>query len=289
MVHHETCSHEGCSRRPWWPEDMDRNGHDQFCIFHSPLVDRKRKEFKEEWELFLAASFSDSQRVESLDCSGFIFPVIIDLIGLNIKGTADFTNARFLKDVSFEKTRFDYADYSGAIFSGDARFNRASFTRPVNFKNVEFYGKSTFVKTEFHRSLIFTSAIFSAPATFNKACFMATSFVHADFLEKADFNNARFLNEADFSNVRFFGTANFTNAQFNGKAIFDDAQFARFGYFSNINFSGTSISFGKLKPAPSTVTGTHTVPKPSPSIHYSLSKAWNAFQKWHLKYKSSTI
>lgn len=241
MEHRTTCSYDGCTRSPWWPGDGKFSGVDAFCIFHSPLSDKKRKEFKEAWEIFLANTFSDSRTITSLDCAGFIFPVQIELKNLIITGNADFSQTVFLKNASFDKTMFASADFSGARFESDSRFRKSSFAMPAVFK-------------------------------------------HTEFCDDVSFTNTRFIDEADFSNVSFFGNAHFTHAHFDGKTIFDDARFSRFGFFSDINLSCTTITFGShARPY------TRNKRRTSSHAFFSLSRLWNSFQKRHLKYKSAPI
>ncbi len=281
------CSHEGCSRNSWWPPDKNLHGHKSFCIFHSPLLDQKKKYFKEAWESFLNNVSVDSRTVDSINCSGFLFPIQINLNNFNVTGKADFSNTLFLKNASFEKTQFEKADFSGAWFARDAFFNKTTFKRFAKFNNTEFSRKADFGRSQFLLPLLFCYAHFSGPANFKKTRFTSTSFDHADFLGSVNFNHAMFLNEADFRNVRFNGNAHFTNAVFKGKAIFDDVLFSSFGFFSDVNFSGTSISFS---PRPHGLSKKRTTPfKPPFSTHFSLLKTWNMIQKWHLKFKNSTI
>ena len=287
MEHRTTCSYSGCTRSTWRPEDGRYSGDGENCIFHSPLTDRKRKEFKEAWETFLANTFSDSRTITSLDCSGFIFPIQITLKNLIITGKANFPGTVFQKDASFEKTIFKKADFSKALFESDVYFGKSSFTRLAVFKHTKFSGRVSFDRSEFLLPAVFSHAHCTGPANFRKVKFTSTSFDHTEFLDDANFTSARFLNEANFSNVSFFGNAHFTNAHFDGKAIFDDARFSRFGFFSDINLSCTTISFGN-HPQPYVRNRENGGRPPGDSV-FLLSKLWDTFQKRHLKYKSAPI
>ena len=287
MENPETCSYKDCSQRPWRPDDEINSGHESYCIFHSPFAEKKKKAFKEAWEKFYANLFFDSQKVTSLICTGFIFPIQIQLKNLSIIGKSDFSHTIFQKTASFDKTRFTRANFTGARFEGDASFNKTSFSSHCSFESSEFLGKASFSKSEFLVPLFFRNAHFSCPVNFKKAHFSSISFDHSTFLDTVDFNSARFLQVADFRNVCFSGNAHFTNVHFKNKAIFDDARFSRFGFFSNINLSSSSISFTKQ----SRSLVNNPVKKTKHPFHFSnsLFKTWNAIHKWHLKYKSSTV
>jgi len=287
MVHFENCSYDGCLWSPWLPSGINSSDQKPFCIFHSPLLDVKKKAFKEAWEIFLNNSSSAPGEIESLECAGFIFPIQVNLNGLNVSGKANFSNALFVHDASFENIRFAGADFTGVRFAGDTFFNRASFIWFAKFDHSQFSGKVSFVRSQFLLPPLFCHAHFAGSANFKKTRFTSARFDHAFLLDDVDFSKASFIDEADFHNVHFNGNALFTDTEFKGKAVFDDARFSSFGYFSDVNFSGTTISFGHDTPGP--YKSRSRISRPSFNLYYSLAKTWKAIQRWRLRYRSSPI
>ncbi|MCE5250956.1 pentapeptide repeat-containing protein [bacterium] len=287
MVHYKKCSYKGCSWSAWQPSGTSGTDQKPFCIFHSPLIDMKEKVFKEAWEAFLNNSSAGSKTIESLECAGFIFPGQVNLSSLDVSGKADFSNALFVRDASFENIRFAQADFTGVRFAGDALFNKAFFIWFAKFDHAGFSGKASFVKSQFLLPPMFSHAHFTGQANFRKTHFTSARFDHACFLDDVDFSRAVFIDEADFRCVHFNGKALFTKTRFHTEAVFDDARFSGFGYFSDMNFSGRSISFGHR--APGIAANRSKTARFLFSPYYSLARTWNTIQRWRLRYKSYPV
>ena len=116
------CSYDNCSNPSWVPRGLLLSKQKPFCIFHSPLLNRKRAQFVSEWDTYLAKARIVDHSFNSLLCRGFIFPIDID-----------FSGAIFTEE----------GDFSGAIFTGAVNFCAGSH-RPGRFYRRAFFGISGF-------------------------------------------------------------------------------------------------------------------------------------------------
>lgn len=161
-----------------------------------------------------------------------------------VKGFS-FAGARFLGRVILNDVRIDNAKgciaaFSGAVFSQqfkasrDCRLYRADFSGAIFqgnaiFKGVTFLASARFEGTTFN-ACNFSRATFSGVGVFNDAKFQSSAdFEAATFkynISAARFRHAKFTGPAIFKNARFAGDAEFDSAVFNSGATFFQAQFA---------------------------------------------------------------
>ena len=139
----ETCNHKMSNG-----ESCGRTLHDdEHCIFHSTDIERKKKEFKDEfWQEFERQKKSE----KPYDFKGFVFP----------------------DDISFEKVEFEKdASFVHATFSGKADFRSATFSGEAYFMHATFSGRASFGSATFSGEADFRSATFSGEASFELATF----------------------------------------------------------------------------------------------------------------------
>lgn len=128
-------------------------------------------------------------------------------------------SARFVGDVSFEKTSFaGVARFDGASFAGVASFDRAKFWQTFgssSFNGVRFYRIASFNYTIFCGGAMFGQTTFRSQASFHKTSFSSwTSFYEARFEGEARFDYAIFERIASFDRTTFVGAATFHSADF---------------------------------------------------------------------------
>jgi uncharacterized protein YjbI with pentapeptide repeats len=181
----------------------------KFCLFHDEtyLEDPKNKD---NVITKLKDRIEDSiSQNEHLLCIGYYLP--------DIK-----INREFKQPVYFNYCKFQKANFSGAIFSAEANFSRA-----------------TLVEANFSRAIFSAEANFSG-STLVKAYFFEAKLVKATFsgfkLSKAYFSGATFSDKANFSGATFSDKANFSGAKFSDKAYFFGATLVE------ANFSGAIFS-----------------------------------------------
>jgi hypothetical protein len=105
---------------------------------------------------------------------------------------------------------FSLAIFTGATFSGTARFDNATFFESAWFSIATFSGDASF-----------TSATFSGDASFHSATFSrGACFDRATFSDEASFDRTTFSGEASFDGATFEKWLSFTSAQFKGDALF---------------------------------------------------------------------
>jgi Pentapeptide repeats (9 copies) len=118
-------------------------------------------------------------------------------IRLNLSGA-------LLVNFSLLECQLDFADFTRARFTGDAKFGNTQFTG----------GWAYFVSAQFIDWADFEGALFTGGADFRDA----------QFTRGAHFNNAHFPDVAIFGGVQFADSAFFMGAQLRG-ALFEGAQF----------------------------------------------------------------
>ena len=118
---------------------------------------------------------------------------------------ADFSVHKFEAGVSF----------SGFVFPGETRFNRAIFSSIAQFENVRFEGDAWFCVTNFSGAAVFTKAIFSQRANFMHTIFDGlTSFNNCVFKEGANYHAAQVSRTFFLSGAQFEQTPNFIQTHF---------------------------------------------------------------------------
>ncbi|MDT0458087.1 pentapeptide repeat-containing protein [Streptomyces sp. DSM 41527] len=167
---------------------------------------------------------------------------------------ADFSGASFLGDARFDQVTFGGAARFGrASFAGMAEFGGASFAHTAEFSGVVFCGDARFGAATFSGGAWFGGASFSCDAWFRRVSFSGTSgFGGASFSATAHFDRASFCGDALFDRAAFSRDAEFDGASFRRSARFDRASFrgdARFGaveFCGDAWFVGVTFSRGVL-------------------------------------------
>jgi hypothetical protein len=135
-------------------------------------------------------------------------------------------------------------DFTNHVFSHPADFSGAIFTKEARFQHCQFQGHADFASTVFAKPALFDRARFEGRALFFKAMFQGPAhFSYCRFIEKAYFWRARFFAEANFLQMLVYpkenpepdftdpAEANFSWAWFMGDATFTRAQFHGSAYF----------------------------------------------------------
>ncbi|MDQ2883930.1 MAG: pentapeptide repeat-containing protein [Actinomycetota bacterium] len=180
---------------------------------------------------------------------------------------ADFTDARFAGDTSFEGARFagraifesaqfaDEASFNGAQFDGEVFFENARFADEASFEGAQFAGRAYFRYAQFADGA-FEGAQFAGRAYFEGAQFAGrTHYRYAQFGGGASFGHAQFGGAATFEGAWFGGGAFFEGAWFGGGAFFEGAQFAGWAIFEGAWFGGGAF-FGDARVARAAKPGT---------------------------------
>jgi len=217
-----SCAYESCDRVP---HKTSSDGH---CIFHAKAEDKTVEDFRGALEKYLSKLKEAKDAV--YDFVGFIFTDDIDFekdFGLNVFRRADFTYAIFKGNALF----YD------VTFKGDALFYEVTFEGDASFKLATFEGKAPFQQATFEGYAWFYNAIFKGNALFYEVTFEGDAW----------FENAIFEGEASFMYATFKGDALFDNAIFKGNACFDRARFLETASISpgsvgvEISFSNATI------------------------------------------------
>jgi uncharacterized protein YjbI with pentapeptide repeats len=183
-----------------------------------------------------------------LDARGVL--VTEELLGLMIaaapleRGHARLAGAEFSEAVFVGQ-----ADFTRVIFDGAAVFTDAEFRSHADFYQARFEGTASFDRANWHASAAFGGAVFAGDATFSDAAFKDTArFREAEFLggevrfdcvafgSDADFPMAIFHGRALFSGTGFHGDSDFEAAKFNGGAAFAYASFDGEAFFPGATF-----------------------------------------------------
>jgi hypothetical protein len=209
-----------------------RIGHkDKLCIFHEP------HEHKDAG-LFMTMARAKIEAGD-FDFSGFIFPAgTANFDHLQFERGADFSGAVFLGEASFRSARFGGSaiDFSGAVFHAGAHFAAAIFgSEAVFFSRAVFSGPADFADASFQgETANFTSTRFADAADFHTAVFsgFGTYFTEATFAgARADFSHCMFgARTSAFKWARFTCDTDFSHAAFTG---------------DELNFQGTTFSRGR--------------------------------------------
>ncbi|MEU2258131.1 pentapeptide repeat-containing protein [Nocardia xishanensis] len=162
-------------------------------------------------------------------------------------------NAEYIwsaSDFDFCTAHFEDSDFNGATFSGDVRFEDATFTDDTLFGGAKFSGITSFNNATFSGDAWFKEARFSGITSFDRATFSGDAefedatftddagFVDATFSGDARFADATFCRDASFRNATFSGDARFVDTTFSRNALFGDAKFSLSAWFPNATFSG---------------------------------------------------
>ncbi|GGT11143.1 pentapeptide repeat-containing protein [Nonomuraea spiralis] len=150
-----------------------------------------------------------------------------------------------LIDFDLGTCRVDSVEFTGATFTGDARFDQAVFTGDARFVEATFTSGARFTGASFSRDARFGRVTVSGDARFSAASFTGDAWFNgATVSGDARFRGAAFSDNALFSKVTFAGDAWFGKVTFAGDAWFSDATFVGDAWFN----SGLSGSAGPKGP-----------------------------------------
>jgi uncharacterized protein YjbI with pentapeptide repeats len=208
-----TDRHRRCIRHDLCGLEVSPYSGEAVCILH---LDDPAKDV-DEFNLALERQI----RAGGWALQGVVFPtkyVCREKIG----GTADFTDARFLKG----------ADFTHAIFQKDAVFHRAFFGGPAIFRQARFKGGAGFTQNTFAKEVDFGEAEFLGEAYFGGEYGMAESGggyyeSPADFKGRVDFSLTQFKATASFDLLHFHADASFQHAHFHQSCAFQKCSFAK--------------------------------------------------------------
>jgi hypothetical protein len=200
----------------------------RYCVFHYP-----GQEKVEDFETALEKKI----RAKDFNFRGVWFPKGISLGDYRFEPGVDFSKAIFSDEAVFDKVYFrGTVDFQEATFSGEARFNGTHFGDVVDFQEANFLGTVSFQGARFGASK-FQKTNFSAAANFMVAWFHnAAYFTEVKFNADANFDGSHFLGNAEFSRAKFCKGAQFRRASFSQEAKFNEAGFDGLSHFTNITF-----------------------------------------------------
>ncbi|KAB2341626.1 pentapeptide repeat-containing protein [Actinomadura rudentiformis] len=142
---------------------------------------------------------------------------------------ADFSHAMFIGNAWFNSTAFTgEANFVEATFTGFVMFMNTTFTKRAWFSSATFAGKAGFNEATFTEEAMFTDTIFTGEARFIKTAFNRDAgFIRTIFTERAEFDRTTFSKDAWFNSATFTSDAVFSRAAFSGTLKFNSATFAR--------------------------------------------------------------
>lgn len=226
------------------------NELDELCILHSDTTAKKHTAFD-------AAFANHWETNRNHNFAFFVFPMEIDISGVEFSEKADFHRTRFIKGANFDGAIFcNGADFSSAQFTEKADFTGTKFIKEANFDAADFIDTpANFDKADFTGSVIFRLVKFNMGASFVNAKFDVTNFYGVQFKRQTDFYKAKFkigranFGEAKFGEGRFGKKADFRDSEFED-ANFGKARFYKGGDFGRTIFRGeatfSSVHFWEL-------------------------------------------
>ena len=176
-----------------------------------------------------------------------------------------FTDAVFEEKASFEGTQFygrsnetgDNTTFSGVVFNSDVSFLYGSFEY-IEFRGVSFNGDAVFEKVDASGTVVFTNSTFAAGANFSEVTFVEdVLFDDTHFDEGATFRGVEcrggttlLKDDASFTGATFgdrvsfeygrFGYSNFTDVEFTSDVVFAQSEFTDDVTFENTHFGGVA-------------------------------------------------
>jgi hypothetical protein len=177
----------------------------------------------EEEASFSGSSFRERagfERARFLSSGNFSF--------VTFSNIAAFDGAQFLGPANFILTCFDglYADFTDASFRDEVSFESSRFNAYADLQRSQFKGMADFHMTRFGDSLALNDALFNGQVSFMRSQFSRESWFYNDhFLGPVDFKDARFDGPIYFDYCRFDGPARFMNSYFNAPANFSCCEF----------------------------------------------------------------
>lgn len=166
------------------------------CLMHSADPQKSDTQFQEEFERILHLAGEGLA-----DFSGFIFPS--SNYGRQFSARCCFAWAIFTRDANFNGAKFTRVDFGLARFDQDANFNSATFAEQANFSYATFKQNANF-----------TGGWNEVTQDQNKMFAQNATFASAHFERDAHFNASRFDKIANFTGARFMGAAEFRRTAF---------------------------------------------------------------------------
>ena len=213
------------------------------------------------------ANFSNVQFQDKANFSSANFTNEANFDKAEFQNIANFPNAKFTKQAIFGRAKFhneanfhdanfhDYAHFAFAKLQG-VIFEKTKFNEAM-FSNAVFQKQAFFYKAEFQKHAYFHDAKFHDELNFNGAEFHdIADFPFVEFHDKTQFNDAEFHDEANFNGDEFYDEAHFYNAKFHDEANFNGAEFYDITYFDyamfnesfDLTFVNTAKENKKIKP-----------------------------------------
>ncbi|MFC6736733.1 pentapeptide repeat-containing protein, partial [Halolamina salina] len=154
-----------------------------------------------------------------------------------------FADTTFEADATFENGAFEYAEFSGAVFGGDAVFQNVRFGQDTYFEGVEFRGDVDLNETRYGEDASFEGATFAGEVCFRGAEFHGgdnveeddVRFVDAVFESHVDYEGAQFR-YVDFSGAVFHAAADFEDTVYEAGAVFESVRFDAGVWFTEARF-----------------------------------------------------
>jgi hypothetical protein len=158
-----------------------------------------------------------------------------------IEGLSNLSNALFLAEVDFSRTRFNCdADFGFSRFNSNVNFWYARFDNNSNFEVSQFNGSADFRHVQFYNSANFMNSQFNNIVTFRESLFNRTAnFWSSKFNSNVNFIDSRFNSYVSFENSRFNKSANLRNSQFRSDADFKGSYFGSTADFTESHFNST--------------------------------------------------
>ncbi|MET9258893.1 pentapeptide repeat-containing protein [Amycolatopsis sp. NPDC004079] len=194
-------------------------------------------------------------------------PCDLDLSGASLRnldlamssvGSVRFSGAKFSGPARFSHVVFEgNVTAHGASFSSYAAFDNATFRGALALSEVIFGSDCTFSRTLFQGSSVFTEVTFDGLAEFMWAKFQRSAqFISSKFASVADFSEAefghltirgtKFLEDAKFRIVDVDGPVAFEKLHFDKDVDFTGSAFAGFVSFIDMLFSA-EVSFRRVQ------------------------------------------
>ncbi len=197
----------------------------KYCIFHASAEEKTEEEFKQALKEYV-------DKIKEKD------------------GDYNFKKFVFIGDINFKKdssiTTFKNANFTEAIFEGNADFQCATFKLDADFGKATFKGVNYFMDVTFERDVDFVWATFEQLTNFAHATFEGnTKFLAATFKTFTHFKDTTFKLNADFWYAIFKLNAYFTDVTFGGEADFEYATFEKDADFGKAKFEGNA-KFGAV-------------------------------------------
>jgi hypothetical protein len=137
-----------------------------------------------------------------------------------LRGPLTLTETRFTGVANFAYTFFlGNLDAQGVVFTQEANWSEARFSKPVTFNSARFQGDARFRNTIFFDRAKFTQTQFQGNVTFQGS--------ESEFQSGSNFHQAMFLKNANFTSVKWRDNADLSQTIWQGQAIFDRAKFGK--------------------------------------------------------------